>query len=206
MGLDIYLRWKGMTKEEEEAQCTGFKSDGNVGYLRSSYNPSGFNNWCERALGKEGFYYIFEPPSDGDAFTPNWDKAKERTLELIKMTEELPPDNLYVSEVHLPVFPIGKELPTISTVLRHYREEEARNKSYTTNYTNWCGTYFIKDPVLVKAVIWVKADTPFEKDPKPVLIVQVESDPNKWQKETLQTTLQFIELGKKKKGYLHWSS
>jgi hypothetical protein len=37
MGTDIYLRWKGMTKEEKDSQYTGYSIDaGHNGYLRAS--------------------------------------------------------------------------------------------------------------------------------------------------------------------------
>lgn len=39
MGIDIYLRWRGQTKAEEEAQYTGFSvQHGHVGYLREAYH------------------------------------------------------------------------------------------------------------------------------------------------------------------------
>jgi hypothetical protein len=39
MGIDIYMRWKGMTKADEEAQYTGFSvNHGHVGYLREAYH------------------------------------------------------------------------------------------------------------------------------------------------------------------------
>ena len=39
MGIDIYARWKGMTKKEEEKQATGFSiHHGHVGYLREAYH------------------------------------------------------------------------------------------------------------------------------------------------------------------------
>jgi len=49
MGADIYLRWKDQTKEEEDAQITGFEEEdaqitgfdvtcGKLGYLRGAYN------------------------------------------------------------------------------------------------------------------------------------------------------------------------
>jgi len=39
MGIDIYARWKGMTKEEERAQITGFDPcKGEAGYLREAYH------------------------------------------------------------------------------------------------------------------------------------------------------------------------
>lgn len=39
MGIDVYMRWKGMTEEESEAQYTGFNVFcGHVGYLREAYH------------------------------------------------------------------------------------------------------------------------------------------------------------------------
>ena len=39
MGIDIYMRWKGMTEEEEQAQYTGYSTwSGHVGYLREAYH------------------------------------------------------------------------------------------------------------------------------------------------------------------------
>lgn len=39
MGIDIYARWKGMTKVDEKKQITGYSVEaGHVGYLRESYH------------------------------------------------------------------------------------------------------------------------------------------------------------------------
>ena len=39
MGIDIYMRWKGQTDEETQAQMTGFSVvHGHVGYLREAYH------------------------------------------------------------------------------------------------------------------------------------------------------------------------
>lgn len=39
MGIDIYMAWDGMTKEDKERQVCGFEIDkGNVGYLREAYH------------------------------------------------------------------------------------------------------------------------------------------------------------------------
>jgi len=41
MGIDIYMVWEGMTKEQKEAQITGFcATAGGVGYLREAYHGS----------------------------------------------------------------------------------------------------------------------------------------------------------------------
>ena len=67
MGIDIYMKWDGMTKEEKESQYTGFEVSGKagaVGYLRESYGsepyathvlvPEAFDNesW------EENDYYV----------------------------------------------------------------------------------------------------------------------------------------------------
>jgi len=39
MGIDIYLKWDGMTKEDQQNQHTGFNTtSGHVGYLREAYH------------------------------------------------------------------------------------------------------------------------------------------------------------------------
>ncbi len=41
MGIDIYMRWDGMTEEDREKQYTGFDATvGDVGYLREAYHGS----------------------------------------------------------------------------------------------------------------------------------------------------------------------
>ena len=39
MGIDIYMKWDGMTQADQEAQITGFDvTAGKVGYLREAYH------------------------------------------------------------------------------------------------------------------------------------------------------------------------
>jgi hypothetical protein len=44
MGIDVYLRWKGITEEEKDAQlkCWGRTINGAIGYLREAYDFYGF--------------------------------------------------------------------------------------------------------------------------------------------------------------------
>jgi hypothetical protein len=56
MGIDIYAVWKGQTKEEAEAQITGFSViDGHVGYLREAYHggPYATKHLCREAFESE---------------------------------------------------------------------------------------------------------------------------------------------------------
>ena len=54
-----------------------------IGYLRSSYNGSGFNSVIDTLLGKKGFYYIFEAGDDYE-FQPDWEASRERAEQLLK--------------------------------------------------------------------------------------------------------------------------
>ena len=42
MGIDVYLRWKGQTREEKENQYTGYLNAGADGYLREGFNQNYF--------------------------------------------------------------------------------------------------------------------------------------------------------------------
>ena len=53
MGIDIYMRWDGMTEEDRDKQITGFDATvGEVGYLREAYHGKIF---ATKYLVKEAF-------------------------------------------------------------------------------------------------------------------------------------------------------
>ncbi|WP_274377578.1 hypothetical protein [Desulfotruncus arcticus] len=41
MGLDVYIKWPGMSEQDQKAQITGFRSVGKAGYLRQSWGSLG---------------------------------------------------------------------------------------------------------------------------------------------------------------------
>lgn len=66
MGIDIYVSWPGMTKEEREAQHTGFSVvHGNVGYLREAYHggPYATKVLVPEAFDDDAMYYGAEIPA-----------------------------------------------------------------------------------------------------------------------------------------------
>lgn len=53
MGIDVYMRWRGMTEKEKDAQVTGFSTEhGHVGYLREAYHG---NPYATKVLVPEAF-------------------------------------------------------------------------------------------------------------------------------------------------------
>lgn len=51
MGLDIYVCWNDMTKEEKEAQITGFVDAPEAGYLRASWPSYSFLRVVAESMG-----------------------------------------------------------------------------------------------------------------------------------------------------------
>ena len=57
MGIDIYMRWDGMTEEDRDKQITGFDATvGEVGYLREAYHG-----------GPYATHYLLEEAFEDDA-------------------------------------------------------------------------------------------------------------------------------------------
>lgn len=80
MGIDIYARWNSQTKEEIEAQHTGFSvHHGRVGYLREAYHGEPY---ATRYLVAEAFV-----PPDCQAQIPAA-VLKARLPETIKLVTE----------------------------------------------------------------------------------------------------------------------
>jgi len=80
MGIDIYAEWKGQTKEEKDAQITGFSTiHGHTGYLREAYHGEPY---ATRFLVREAF-----DGKDGRAAIPA-DVLRERLPETLELVEE----------------------------------------------------------------------------------------------------------------------
>ena len=83
MGIDIYLKWDGMTNEDVAAQCTGFDvTSGHVGYLREAYHG---DPYATQYLVKEAF-----DSKDGEATIPakTLKRRLEKTLKLVAEREK----------------------------------------------------------------------------------------------------------------------
>ena len=79
MGIDIYAKWRGQTKKEEEVQITGFSTvSGNVGYLREAYHGEPY---ATKVLVAEAF-----DAEDGSVGIPA-ETLKERLPEVLDLVE-----------------------------------------------------------------------------------------------------------------------
>ena len=71
MGLDIYVRWDGMTREERDAQITGFTDATEVGYLRF--------NWTGVAVCQQVARELNAPDPIGSLY-PEWNGSNGEGL------------------------------------------------------------------------------------------------------------------------------
>lgn len=218
MGLDIWLEWPNQTEDEKRAQITGFVNAGAVGYLRSSSNESGFNQWARRHVGVHGFYHIFDydeakdvvvgTDEDGDeryGFYPDWQASRERTHALLERARTL--DTLTTINIDGPVMEPSR-YPDQDALLDAYRAHVAQHARYYEDrdtdsfgwYGSWEGEFYAKHPPTVLAVMWARAWHRVEA----FLIVDwpgVHDDSI----GVLEQVLQFIDLGEQKRAWIHWS-
>jgi hypothetical protein len=211
MGLDVYLEWEGQTKEEIEAQYTGFQSTGECGYLRSPYNDGGFNSWAKRHLGGKDLYWIFDYSGDAEVqvrtdddgepemgFKPDWIASRNRALEALECVKAL--DNFFTVRARSPRTIFADEAEALAA----FREQaRTRTESSFECYSNTSGLFNFGDPFKVKAVMATKAH--FSEHPD-IILVCSEEDPHKFYREMIEKEiLGFIELGKRKNAWISWS-
>ena len=66
MGIDVYMRWEGITPAQQEAQITGFcATAGGVGYLREAYHGGPY---VTKFLDQRQVLF----PSDDNYFSRSW--------------------------------------------------------------------------------------------------------------------------------------
>lgn len=170
MGLDIYL-YDGdesvdeLSEKHPEHIC-------NKGYLRSSYNESGFNNFVGNLIGMD-LYTVFEPlgePDENGELHPISSRLLSCRLNALKLLNELKAaDSVCVDSI--PAAPPKGTQPKAQTgakdAINFYREEvkkmrdsqkEAAEKGLSPdmrfgNYSNSVGYFFLATPEIVRGAI-----------------------------------------------------
>jgi hypothetical protein len=203
MGLDIYLEWDGQTKDERMAQRAGTDT-GECGYLRSSYNQSGFNIWASNnSIGD--LYYIFDRKlrtgneEDGGKFKPNWDECMVRALEVQIAVNKTCDEGLNTLQTHLWN---NEVFDTIGSALNHVKQDmKAERPPDFNNFSNRRGEFFYGKPLPVVAIMLIKD---YVGKPTPLLIYKDTS--LSYYKEFMNGVIAFINTGKEKDASISWSA
>jgi len=97
MGIDIYMRWDGMTEEDRDKQITGFDpTKGDVGYLREANHGQIFaTKYLVKEAFEDGAGDVYIPPKELRKRLPlTKDIAIQREKEVYK--EEITEDDAIV--------------------------------------------------------------------------------------------------------------
>lgn len=159
MGLDIWIK---LGEQSFEAPSTNYPDHGcNLGYFRSSYNGSGFNNIISNMLNVPGFYHLFNTGDPDEDFQPNWAEVRERCMDLLmKFNTRVTADGGLIRTFHVGVNPY-ENLTTFlercpksgADAIALLRRELAEKKNGSfKSYTNRDGDFHLDGLTIVAAV------------------------------------------------------
>lgn len=120
-----------------------------VGYFRSSYNQSGFNNIC-RMLGVPDLYEVFDP---GDTYTPipEWDKSLGVARKGLKMLQEINSDVSY-RVISAASYKTVKASPSTEREALNVFKKNLEEKTRWTSYRSSDGLFFLDGVKVVAAI------------------------------------------------------
>ena len=124
-----------------------------IGYLRSSYNDSGFNRVVENLTGKPGFYYIFGCDYEEYASRPDWSAARTLALQLAAELENSPGYRTFTVPAEAIVRMAGADE---HQAIQAVSQEMARQREGLTPeswYSNRNGYFFPREPLAVLAAV-----------------------------------------------------
>jgi len=188
MGLDIYLEFEGQTE-----------ADWSAWHLCSSYNPGGFNSWAKRHLGGKGLYYIFQPPEDTFAFTPDWDACLLRAKEALELAEGVVGEP-WIKEC-TPI-DVHAFLYEAMAVFKQERKEAFERKDATRCYSSRKGDFFFENPPKVMGVMLAKN---ILGETAVMLFCEDEGYHQQYINYIREKIIPFIEEGKRREAKVVWS-
>lgn len=124
-----------------------------VGYLRSSYNDAGFNTVVRQRIGRDGFYYIFDPGEEYHV-RPDWAAAKARALEVARKLKEAAPFRAMTVSVDR----LFGEAPDTGCdaalkVFLAERDQKEKQQSDYSAYSSAKGHFWLKEGITIHAAI-----------------------------------------------------
>lgn len=178
-----------------------------VGYFRSSYNAGGIEKIL-RNLGLDTLHDIFnyERGSEEYYFQPNWERSLEKVKKVIEEFKKTSPIRCYEESSNIFKEPnIKSEADAIKAYMNQQEQFNKREDKSFDSYGNSEGTFYMGEPLKVKAMIPGKSNLLGERD---CVYIITESD-NEWYIQALEIVQETIEyvLSKKdkEKYYLTWS-
>lgn len=185
-----------------------------IGYLRSSYNDSGFNKIMRDLIGKD-LTDIFEPDEEYE-FTPNWKRALKIATEMLDEAKEKVRETGgdRVLTLHFPAFTKKEDLPkSTQEAAKIYQAQLERKSAFKGGYANAFGEFYLNEPIQIKAMM-PGTEEGILSGTRPCVYLVVhptgDNEGAKWYIQALEITIEMIEFVLSQKNpeeyYLHWSA
>ncbi len=199
MGLDLWLRWEGMSDADLETA-------GGIARLRSAYHQGGLETWAARMLEGRGYAHVFGrdqltlgviwrgPAGSELGFRPDWDACESRARAALEAARKAPPLRLFRLRPRAP----GASLADDSEVLAAFQNVASREIKPTQDRA---GEYFFAKPMKVLGAIWVAHG----EVAAPMLVAEGDADENEPYVKAYEDALAFIALGREKNAAIAWS-
>jgi len=168
----------------------------NIGYIRSSYNPSGYDECCRRVLGNGGLTEIFDATGQW-VFQPNWELSLGRALHHVTLWKGLatkPCFDVIESRHDLEAavqIRSAKDAITLFTEKHdQYRFEEMQGHRSMSSYQNSHGIFRMKEPLQIMGVVHGITISEGEETPMAYLVYRSEN----MHQRSLQTAEIVVEM------------
>jgi hypothetical protein len=178
-----------------------------IGYLRSSYNDSGFNSYARR-LGLPELGDIFDNEEGEYEFTPDWAASKDRAIDALAQlrAKDFGFDVVCVDPNFLRPPSITDEKQALEAFKGQFDSWNGPNASSFESYENGTG-WFIKDGTTIHAAIPGTKEMLGRNLPCTYLIIK-RKDEN-WYEQALEVVIETcnwaLEQPDSDQLYMHWS-
>jgi len=171
MGLDVYLkadslkdRWPEDVEDLSRVEPFDVPSDKHPDhmfkktYLRSSYNPGGFNTVVRNLTGDD-LWTIFDVTevaiNDEGEFRPDWEGARRRAIRVTgTLRKEIESGRGLTVETVTAIPMRGKQDVSSEEAIQRVREEmDEKTERAFKSYSNWKGDFFFGNPLTLVAAI-----------------------------------------------------
>lgn len=209
LGLDPWGSMKDESKVKSiEKDCERYPEHYfKVGYFRSSYNGGGIEKILKN-LGLDTLHDIFDYDRESEEyyFQPDWEKSLENVKRVIEEFKKVPAIRCHSESGNIfKEANIHSEGDAIKAYMEQKESFDKREDKSFSSYGNSEGTFYMDEPLKVKALIPGTSDMLGKRD---CVYIITESD-NEWYIQALeivQETIEYVLAKKdKEKYYLSWS-
>lgn len=181
-----------------------------IGYLRSSYNSSGFNSVVEDSVGMS-LYDVFPESEDGSfEFSPDWENSLIFANKMLRKLKGQVKENPYMTtEVSSVIY--GKKEDALSSgkeALEAFvkaKKEHKGKEHLFKDYSNASGYFFMGDPIKVRAAL---TGTSITGRPA-IYLVYEDPESLEWYVQATEVVVEMIKWvlnqPKPEQYYLSWS-